>query len=72
MEKYKVTLLRFGQAHILSETKEIAAVKAQSLSENEIVWLSEADGLPGRYLVTLVEAEEEGREESESSIIVSS
>lgn len=59
MEKYKVTLLRFGQAHILSETKEIEAVKAQSLSENEIVWLSEADGLPGRYLVTLVEAEEE-------------
>ena len=59
MEKYKVTLLRFGQAHILSETKEIAAVKAQSLSENEIVWLSEAGGLPGRYLVTLVEAEEE-------------
>ena len=59
MEKYKVTLLRFGQAHILSETKEIADVKAQSLSENEIVWLSEADGLPGRYLVTLVEAEEE-------------
>ena len=59
MEKYKVTLLRFGQAHILSETKEIAAVKAQSPSENEIVWLSEADGLPGRYLVTLVEAEEE-------------
>lgn len=59
MEKYKVTLLRFGQAHILSETKETVAMKAQSLSEDEIVWLSEADGLPGRYLVTLVEAEEE-------------
>ncbi len=59
MQKYKVTVLRLGQAHIMSDTKEAAALKAQSLSENEIIWLSEADGLSGRYLVTLVEPEQE-------------
>lgn len=57
MERYKVTLLRLGQVHIMSETKETAASIAQSLPEDKVMWLSEADGLPGRYLVTLVERE---------------
>ncbi len=59
MNKYKVTLLRLGQAHIVSETKEAAVLKAQNLSDDEVLWLSEADGLSGRYLVTLVELEKD-------------
>lgn len=59
MDAYKVTVLRLGQARIMAETKEAAALRAQDLSENEVVWLSEADGLSGKYLVTLVEQEKD-------------
>lgn len=59
MDKYKVTVLRLGQARVMAETKEAAALKAQKLPENEIVWLSETDGLSGKYLVTFVELEKD-------------
>lgn len=57
MDEYKVTVLRLGQARVMAETKEAAALKAQTLLESEITWLSEADGLSGRYLVALVDLE---------------
>lgn len=59
MDKYKVTVLRLGQAQVMAETKEAAALKAQNLLESEIAWLSETDGLPGKYLVTFVELEKD-------------
>ncbi|MCI9282172.1 MAG: hypothetical protein HFH36_14065 [Lachnospiraceae bacterium] len=59
MDKYKVTVLRLGQARVMAETKEAADLKAQNLPESEIVWLSETDGLSGKYLVTFVELEKD-------------
>ena len=49
MDAYKVTVLRLGQARVMAGTKEIAALKAQKLSESEVVWRSETDGLSGKY-----------------------
>ena len=59
MDKYKVKVFRFGQARVMAETKEAADLKAQNLPESEIVWLSETDGLSGKYLVTFVELEKD-------------
>ena len=55
MERYKVTVLRFGRAYVMAGTKEEAVLAAQDLAEGEIEWLSKKDGMPGGYLVTLVE-----------------
>lgn len=59
MKTFKVTLLRFGQVHVAAENAAMAAQTIrQNLKEEEILWLSQKDGMPGKYLITLVEPEE--------------
>ena len=57
MQTYKVTLFRLGQAYVKAASKEKAAKIAQKLNEDEIRWLAEKEGMPGKYLVTLAEVQ---------------
>lgn len=57
MQTYKVTLFRLGRAYVKAESKEEAAKVTQTLNEGEIRWLAEKEGMPGKYLVTLVEVQ---------------
>lgn len=53
MKTYRATILRFGRALVQAETESEAKEKAEKISEREIQWLTEQDGLP--HLVSLVE-----------------
>ena len=57
MQTYKVTLFRLGQAYVKATSKEEAVKIAQKLNEGEIRWLAEKEGMPGKYLITLVEVQ---------------
>lgn len=57
MQTYKVTLFRLGQAYVKATSKEEAVKITQTLNEDEIRWLAEKEGMPGKYLVTLAEVQ---------------
>jgi hypothetical protein len=52
-----MTLFRLGQAYVKATSKEEAVKIAQTLNEDEIRWLAEKEGMPGKYLVTLAEVQ---------------
>lgn len=58
---YGITLLRLGKAVVMAKSQNEAAQKAICLEDSEIHWLSEADGIPGGRLVSLIELPEEVR-----------
>ena len=57
MQTYKMTLLQLGQAYVKATSKEEAVKITQTLNEDEIRWLAEKEGMPGKYLVTLAEVQ---------------
>ena len=57
MQTYKMTLLQLGQAYVKAASKEEAVKIAQTLNEDKIRWLTEKEGMPGKYLVTLGEVQ---------------
>ena len=57
MQTYKMTLFRLGQAYVKATSKEEAVKITQTLNEDEIRWLAEKEGMPGKYLITLVEVQ---------------
>ena len=57
MQTYKMTLFRLGQAYVKAASKEEAVKITQTLNEDEILWLAEKEGMPGKYLVTLAEVQ---------------
>lgn len=54
MQKYKISVLRLGYAIVEAETEDEAREKGACLDDEMIHWLSEKDGMPGSYLVTMV------------------
>lgn len=55
MNWYRVSLLRIGHAVVQADSEKDAKRKAGMLSEKDIHWMEEQNGLSGLYLVTDVE-----------------
>ena len=60
MAQYRVSVMRLGRTLIEAESKEAAGEKAQELPEIAFHWLSEKDGLKGKYVVISTELNEKG------------
>ena len=55
VKKYKVSVMRLGQAVLEAGSKEEAERLAGKLEPEQIHWYTEREGLSGPYVITLVE-----------------
>lgn len=55
MSRYKVSVIRLGYIEVEASTEKETREQALHTCIDSVHWLSEKDGLPGPFLITLVE-----------------